>query len=250
MTKSAIKSFITGLLCHLTCCSLFAQKSDARYFELRVYYAAPGKLDLLVDRFKNHTTRIFEKHRMENIGYWVPVNNDRNTLYYILAYPTKSARKESWDSFSADPEWKELATKSGKLVDSIVSVFMNSSDILPIINATPSGQERIFELRMYLCFPGRLPNLVTRFTNHTIKLFVKHHMDNIAYFASEENAGVQPKLIYLLAYPSLEASTKSWADFRTDPEWIAVRDASEKDGKIVDKVESVFLKPLNFSKIK
>jgi hypothetical protein len=75
-------------------------------------------------------------------------------------------------------------------------------------------------------------------------------MENIAYFKSEEVDSAQPKLVYIVAHQSQQAATKSWAEFRVDPTWIAARDASEKDGKIIEKVESIFLKPLSFSKIK
>ncbi len=246
-----MKLLLTSLL-FFACLLSFAQKADSRYFELRIYYCHPGRLDALVERFQNHTTRIFEKHGMENIGYWLPTSNDKNALYYILAYPSREARDKSWADFSADPEWKEVASKSetsGKIVQSVTSVFMNASDLMPRI--TPgSGTGRVFELRTYNCLPGRLPNLITRFRDHTLKLFEKHHMENIAYFTSIEKDGAQPKLVYLLAHKSEEEAAKSWAAFRSDPDWIAARDASEKDGKIVEKVESVFMKPLDFSKIK
>ncbi|MFM2442695.1 MAG: hypothetical protein RL449_1337, partial [Bacteroidota bacterium] len=76
----------------LLCAGLFnfaveAKKADNRYFEMRIYYCHPGRLDALLERFTNHTTKIFEKHGMTNVGYWVPTNNTENTLYYILAYP-------------------------------------------------------------------------------------------------------------------------------------------------------------------
>ncbi|MBA4057690.1 MAG: NIPSNAP family protein, partial [Marivirga sp.] len=208
--------------------------------------------DALVERFQNHTTKIFEKHGMENIGYWLPLKNDQNALYYILAYPSKEARDKSWADFSADPQWKEVATKSetsGKIVESVTSVFMNASDIMPKIKAG-KGKVRVFELRTYTCLPGRLPNLITRFKDHTLKLFEKHNMENIAYFTSIEKDNGQAKLVYLLAHKSEDEAAKSWTAFRADPVWVAARDASEKDGKIVEKVESVFMKPLNFSKIK
>jgi hypothetical protein len=233
------------------CFGLYAAKPDTRYFELRIYYCYPGRLDALIERFQNHTTKIFEKHGMENIGYWLPTKNDQNALYYILAYPSKEARDKSWADFSADPEWKEVAAKSevsGKIVQSVTSVFMNASDILPKIQ-TASGKENIYELRTYTCFPDKLPNLITRFKDHTLKLFEKQHMENIAYFTSVEKEG-QSKLVYLLAHKSEEEAAKSWTAFRADPVWIAARDASEKEGKIVEKVESVFLKPLGFSKMK
>lgn len=247
-----MKTFLT-ILFLLVGCNLFAQQRDTRYYELRIYYCYSGRLDALINRFQNHTTRIFEKHGMENIGYWLPTNNDKNALYYILAYPSKEARDKSWSAFFADPEWKEVSGKSeesGKIVESVTSVFMNASDILPMINSRSARKERVFELRTYTCFPDKLPNLNTRFKDHTVKLFEKHHMVNIAYFNSIEMDGSQSKLIYLLAHKSQEEAAKSWEAFRTDPQWIAARDASEKEGKIVEKVESVFLKPLSFSKIK
>jgi hypothetical protein len=246
-----MKLLLTGLLL-VNCLALVAQKTDSRYFELRIYYCHPGRLDALIERFQNHTTRIFEKHGMENIGYWLPTANDKNALYYILAYPSKEARDKSWAGFSSDPEWKEVATKSevsGKIVASVTSVFMNGSDLMPKI-IPGSGVGRVFELRTYTCLPGRLPNLITRFRDHTLKLFENHGMENIFYFTSIEKDNAQPKLVYLLAHKSEDEAVKSWAAFRSDPVWIAARDASEKDGKIVEKVESVYMKPLAFSKIK
>lgn len=246
-----MKLLITSLLL-FTFLSMSAQPTDTRHFELRIYYCFPGRLDALIERFQSHTTKIFEKHGMENIGYWVPIKNDRNALYYILAYPSKEARDKSWADFSADPQWKQVAAKSeesGKIVESVTSVFMNASDIMPKIKAG-KGKNRVFELRTYTCLPERLPNLITRFKDHTVKLFEKHNMENIAYFTSVEKDNAQGKLVYLLAHKSEEEAAKSWAAFRSDPVWIAARDASEKDGKIVEKVESVFMKPLAFSKIK
>jgi len=246
-----MKKFLAILLL-FTSGYAFAQKTDNRFFELRIYYCNPGRLDALVQRFQNHTTKIFEKHGMENIGYWLPVTNEKNALYYILAFPSKEAREKSWAAFSADPQWKEVASKSeesGKIIESITSVLMQPSEIMPLINAG-SGQGRVFELRTYTCLPDRLPNLTTRFKDHTLKLFEKHGMQNIVYFTTLEKDNAQPKLVYLLAHKNQDEATKSWAAFRADPVWIAARDASEKDGKIVEKVESVFLTPLDFSKIK
>jgi hypothetical protein len=231
-----------------------AQPRDTRYFELRVYYAASGKLDALIDRFASNTTRIFEKHGMQNIGYWVPTNNTSNALYYILAFPSKQARDESWKKFGNDPEWKKVATeseKNGKLVDSVKSVFMTATDILPYtVDKAPAGNDRFFELRTYYCYPGRFPNIVKRFHDHTTKLFEKHGIENIAYFGSDANNGKEPFLVYMIANKNEAEHKKEWDEFRTDPDWIKVKDDSEKDGKIVEKIESVFLKPLPFSAIR
>jgi hypothetical protein len=231
-----------------------AQKStNNRYYELRIYYCNPGRLDALIQRFQNHTLALFEKHGMENVGYWVPTTPGNNILYYILAFPDRAARDASFKSFVADPVWKEVAAKSevdGKIIEKIVSVFMKGADIIPQINAAAKSPDRSFELRTYTCAPGKLPDLVSRFQNHTIKLFEKHGKENIAYFVSEEPDGAQGKLVYLLAHPSEEAASASWTAFRADPDWVKAKEESEKAGKIVEKVESVYMKPLPFSKIK
>jgi hypothetical protein len=231
--------------------SLPAQNQSA-FYELRIYQCYPGRLDALIARFEQHTLRLFEKHGMTNVGYWLPAANDNRTLYYILAYPDQEARNRSWAAFSADPAWQEARTRSeadGKTVEAVTSVFMKPTDLVTP-NVLPRSADRYFEWRSYTCLPGRLPALMTRFRDHTLKLFEKHGIENVMYFTTVEAEGVQPKLVYLVAHASEEAAAKSWADFIVDPQWIAVRDASEKDGKIIEKLESVYLKPLPFSKWK
>lgn len=249
-----MKAFqLIALLLLAASTTTIAQATDHRLFELRIYYCNPGKLNTLIERFNNHTTKLFEKHGMTNIGYWLPVNNADSALYYVLAFPNYEAQKASWKAFIEDPEWKQVAAKSeenGKIIKSITSILMNAADISPVIKASQVSPDRTFELRTYTCLPGQLPKLLTRFRDHTEKLFEKHGMTNIAYWTTVEKYTDQPKLIYILAHKSEEAGKQSFDAFRADPAWIAVRDASEKDGKIVEKVESVIMKPLPFSTIK
>ena len=183
--------------------AVLAQPGDTRYYELRIYYAHSGKLDALISRFANHTTRIFERLGMQNVGYWVPIDNKSNTLYYILSFPSKQARDESWKNFGSDAEWQKVLqeyAKEGKMVDSVKSVPMTPADVLSYtIDKSPAGSNRIFELRTYYCYPGRFPNIVKRFHDHTTKLFEKHGIENIAYFSSDVNDGKQPFLVYMIA---------------------------------------------------
>jgi hypothetical protein len=109
---------------------------------------------------------------------------------------------------------------------------------------------RVYELRTYHCMPGRLEALKTRFRDHTTKIFAKHGMKNIGYWIPADAPASQDTLIYILAHESREAAKKSWTDFGNDPEWKAVRDASEKDGKIVEKVDSVYMTPTDFSALR
>ena len=111
---------------------------DSRCFELRTYTAAPGRLDTLHARFRDHTTALFRKHGMTVVGYWVPKDKDKgadNTLVYMLAYPDCAARDKSWEAFRADPEWvqvREASEKDGKLVEKADSVLMKATDYSPL----------------------------------------------------------------------------------------------------------------------
>lgn len=86
-------------------------QSTPRVFELRTYTANEGKLNDLINRFRDHTVRIFAKHDMVSIGYWVPKDTP-NTLIYILAHPNREAANKNWDEFRKDPEWVTARTAS------------------------------------------------------------------------------------------------------------------------------------------
>jgi hypothetical protein len=108
-----------------------------RVFELRTYTAPEGKLPNLNARFRDHTMRIFEKHGMKNVGYWVPQDAPAkdNTLIYIISHASREAAKKSWAAFGADPEWQKVAKESqmdGKIVAGITSVYMDPTDYSPI----------------------------------------------------------------------------------------------------------------------
>jgi hypothetical protein len=109
---------------------------------------------------------------------------------------------------------------------------------------------RVFEMRTYYAHPGKMAALHARFRDHTMKLFVKHGMTNIGYWSPLDSAEAEKKLVYILAFPSREAAKKSWQDFQNDPAWKKVKADSETDGPLVAKVESVFLKPTDYSAIK
>lgn len=108
-------------------------------------------------------------------------------------------------------------------------------------------KSRVYELRTYTTHPGRLPALNARFKNHTMRLFEKHGMKNVMYWIPTDPEKKENTLIYVISHASEEAAKKSWKDFIDDPEWKAARDASEKDGKIVLKAESVYMTLADYS---
>jgi hypothetical protein len=117
------------------------------------------------------------------------------------------------------------------------------------VDVVAQGQ-KVYELRTYYTHPGKLPDLNARFRNHTTRLFEKHGMTNIGYWVPQDEPAHSNTLIYVIAHESREQAKKNWAAFGADPEWQKVRTASEAGGKIVEKVESVFMDATDYSKIK
>lgn len=116
--------------------------------------------------------------------------------------------------------------------------------------AVTAGAPRIYEIRTYTTHPGKLDALQRRFRDHTMRIFTRHGMTNIGYWVPQDSARSANTLVYILAYPSREAARQSWEAFGVDPEWQRVRAASEADGPIVVKVESVFATPTDFSPLR
>lgn len=241
------------LFCHLAF-AFTAEAQQTRYYETRTYHSPEGKRPDLIKRFQDHTLKLFAKNGIENVAYFIPTDEKNNTLTFILAYPDEESRDILWNKFASDPEWQKAYKASeanGPLVSKVDQVFMSDApELTAEISKVSSQESKIFELRTYHCFPGKLDAINARFRDHTRELFEKHGMLNVIYWYTVEKDGAQPKLVYLLAHKDEAAANASFAAFGSDPEWIKVRNASEENGKIVEKVESVYLKALPFSPIR
>jgi NIPSNAP protein len=118
------------------------------------------------------------------------------------------------------------------------------------VPAAHAQGSRVFEIRTYTAAPGKLGALKTRFRDHTVGLFTKHGMTNIGYWTPRDPPLSENTLIYVLAHSSREAAQKSWDAFRKDPDWIKAKAASETDGSLTTKVDSIFADATDFSPIK
>ena len=109
------------------------------------------------------------------------------------------------------------------------------------------GVDTVYELRVYHTYEGKLPDLMKRFREHTIDIFKRHGIESVAYWIPTDEPLKDRTLFYVLRHPGREAAKANWAAFRTDPEWKQVSAASEANGKLVEKVDSTFLKLTDFS---
>jgi hypothetical protein len=133
LTGFTAGSFVTARLMRPST----AQAAANRVYELRTYTTHEGRLPALEARFRDHTTAIFERHNMKNVGYWIPQDDPlhSNTLVYIISHDSREAAKKSWAEFRDDPEWKKVSAdseKDGKIVKGVVSVFMDPTDFSPL----------------------------------------------------------------------------------------------------------------------
>jgi hypothetical protein len=104
--------------------------------ELRIYTAHPGKMGPLIARFRDHTTGLFEKHGIVNVGYWTnSIGGRSDELLYILGYEDLAQRDRAWAAFQADPDWQKAraeSEKDGPLVHHIENRILSPTKFSPV----------------------------------------------------------------------------------------------------------------------
>lgn len=238
-----------------TACLALTAVATADVYELRTYTTNEGRLDDLNARFRNHTVRLFRKHGMESVGYWVPTDQakSKNTLIYVLKHKSRDAAKKSWAAFVSDPDWQKAFRESRKdgalLAKAPESVYMEATDYSPTWKNGESDADDVFELRIYQAREGKLGKLDARFRDHTIRLFNKHGMKSVAYWHPTDEPKSKDHLIYIIKHESAEAAKVSWKNFGQDPEWKKAAAASGVGG-LAKRPESIYMKATDYSAIK
>ena len=257
--RDSLKVLGTAALGIACASNVLAADADTHVYELRVYTISPGKADALHNRFRTATLRLFKKHGVESVGYWMPVDENDQRLHFLLRYPSREAREESWKNFMGDPDW-QAAYKASEANGAILAKppenwFVQMTDFSPEVKIGADAGERVFEMRTYTTPPGLLPNIDARFRDHTIRLFEKHGMTNFAYWhRMKDQKDAEVTLQYMLAHKSKEAAGVSFKAFGGDPDWNAAKKASEEKAggslTIKDGVKSVYLKATDYSPTK
>ena len=213
-------------------------------FENRVYTTVPGKLPALNDRFANHTIGFFRQYGVGMMGFWTDEIGVSNQLTYITTFDSMADRETKWAEFGSDTKRQQIFAETevnGPLVALVENTFMRLTPYSP----SPQLSSKVQELRVYDTLPGRLPALHDRFANHTMALFERHGIQNVAYWT--EDVGTNNRLVYMLGYESLGDREKSWASFGADPDWKKAREASEADGSIVRRSRHRIMRLTDYS---
>ena len=212
-------------------------------YELRTYEAVPGKLPALHTRLEV-AAGLFKKNGLGALGFWTDEIGTLGQVTYMWIYDSLEDRGKKVAAFTSDPIWKqqdEAAEKEGPIIARAHNTMMQLTHFSP----EPKISTKIQELRIYEAMPGRMPDLQTRFANHTMGLFERHGMENIGYWT--ELFGTSSRLVYMLGYASLADREKSWDSFRKDPEWHKAQAESLTRGPITSTMQNRILRPTPYS---
>jgi hypothetical protein len=232
---------------------VFARQGLAEVYELRTYVTNDDKLDDLHARFRDHTVALFKKHGIESVGYWVPTDGpeSKNTLIYVIRHESRDAAKKSWQAFLADPEWQNVYKASEAdgpiLAKRPDSVYMQATDYSPSFSSD-DGSQGVYELRIYKTNKGKLVGLNARFRDHTMHIFERHGIENVAYWTPTDEPDSKDTLIYLIRHKNREAAQASWTAFGADEEWRKVAEESQKEGRFLrERPQRTYLKATDYS---
>lgn len=261
-----------------------AVEPDTRIYELRVYTPNDGKQNALNELIAKSGIRAMSKHGIELLGAWVPADTKDQRVVTLVGHAVKSDPAKNWAAFQSDEGWKADRTNAyaaGEIMkrENITQITMNATDYSPAVKPANVGN-RIFELRTYVSTPNNLKHLNARFRDHTVKLFEKHGMTNVAYFNIPESdtltndqllkacspvgkdacdcprdAKASPTaLVYFLTHQSVDAQKASFGKFGGDPAWKSALQNSEKTagGPLTTRngVKSLMLSPTAYSPMK
>ena len=213
-------------------------------YEFRTYEATPGNMPAL-HKHLEVAAGLFKQHGLGVLGFWIEEIGTGGQVNYMWMYETLEERQQKLAAFGSDPAWgKQVAEETqehGVVVARTHNILLTPTPYCP--EAKMAGN--VQELRLYDAMPGKLPELHTRFANHTMPLFRKHGMANIGYWT--ETFGTSNRLVYMLGYPSVGEREKSWRAFGADPDWQRVRAESETNGTLVAKSRNLVLRPTAYS---
>ncbi|MEQ1826301.1 MAG: NIPSNAP family protein [Pirellula sp.] len=258
-------------------------KANGLLYELRSYVSEPGRQSDVLKLIERSGIEYMTKHKIQLVAAWTPEDASDERVFTLVSHKDKASSDAAWSAFQNDAGWKEALQKSmvngTKPVKSVERIFLTENDYSPTLNVKPVGN-RVFELRTYVASEGNLGALNARFRNHTLKLFEKHGMTNIAYYSvlggepitcekllqaagplGSPQGGMEPNtqatgnsLVYFITHASRDAAKQSFDNFRKDPDWQkALKESETAAGKpltVKDGVKSLFLKPTAFSPLK
>ena len=219
---------------------------DGPVYELRIYAAAEDRLGHLIKRFREHTDRLFRKHKMEPVAYWLPTDGtakEKRRFVYILKHPSRYAAYRNWNAFTHDPEWKRGVLEQPEfqrlLSDRPESVFLTPNKFLN--ESTRSNNPNIYELRIHTAAQGKLTALHQHHRDTGVNLHLKHGIRTLGSWFAFDRPESENTMYTLHRHTNRTQADLNWKAIEADPEWRKSR------GNLNTKTERLYLKPMDFS---
>ena len=219
---------------------------DGPVYELRIYAAAEDRLGHLIKRFREHTDRLFRKHKMEPVAYWLPTDGtakEKRRFVYILKHPSRYAAYRNWNAFTHDPEWKRGVLEQPEfqrlLSGRPESVFLTPNKFLN--ESTRSNNPNIYELRIHTAAQGKLTALHQHHRDTGVNLHLKHGIRTLGSWFAFDRPESENTMYTLHRHTNRTQADLNWKAIEADPEWRKSR------GNLNTKTERLYLKPMDFS---
>ena len=219
---------------------------DGPVYELRIYAAAEDRLGHLIKRFREHTDRLFRKHKMEPVAYWLPTDGtakEKRRFVYILKHPSRYAAYRNWNAFTHDPEWKRGVLEQPEfqrlLSGRPESVFLTPNKFLN--ESTRSNNPNIYELRIHTAAQGKLTALHQHHRDTGVNLHLKHGIRTLGSWFAFDRPESENTMYTLHRHTNRTQADLNWKAIEADPEWKKSR------GNLNTKTERLYLKPMDFS---
>ncbi len=236
-----------------------ASPTGSRIYDLVTMTANPGKLEALINRLREKIP-LLDRHGFEVLGFWTHHGDMEQTegkLLCLFAFPNLEAATNSWKALQDDPDDRALIARTdrdGIVLKEGLKTSMDLLDFSPIPRPVPvdaAAPRRVFQLRILDVASGRYDALYSRFRVPGDRLLKKCGMEPVGYWTTHQEGGGQPtQIIYMIAFPSIEAARESWSMFATDPEWKVALERSLQGGDPVTNTESFMLSAVDFSPIR
>ena len=222
---------------------------DGPVYELRIYAAAEDRLGHLIKRFREHTDRLFRKHKMEPVAYWLPTDGtakEKRRFVYILKHPSRYAAYRNWNAFTHDPEWKRGVLEQPEfqrlLSGRPESVFLTPNKFLN--ESTRSNNPNIYELRIHTAAKGKLAALHQHHRDTGVNLHLKHGIRTLGSWFAFDRPESENTMYTLHRHSSRTQADLNWKALQSDPAEKKVR------GFLTEETQRLYLKPLEFSRMK
>ena len=228
--------------------------TESPLHELRIYSAAEGRHGDLIRRFKDHTDRIFRRHGLEALGYWIPTGGPakkRRRLVYLLRHESRYEAYRNWVSFSNDREWERVLDKpefQGLLAKKPESIFLEEKAYSGLRDVAIEQSGGVYELRKY---EGDASALGDWLNGYLKPLLSKHGVREVGSWVPFDEPGSATTIISLLYHRDREEADAAWKKIRADPVWTQGSDRRKARGDAPPREpEVIFLRALGFSPLK